>query len=87
VGLVALADIVLVLNRRSERDMVKQDFEHLSQVIQSVRFQVTDGKFPADEYDRLIERMMWAIHASPGGSPEFNSEAHKDFILRCKPVT
>jgi hypothetical protein len=61
--------------------MVREDFEHLAQVLQSVRAQVTQGTFPADEYVRLIDRMVWAIQASPGGSPQFQFD---DFVRRCK---
>jgi hypothetical protein len=60
--------------------MVKEDYQHLAQVVQSVRFQVNEGNFPEDEFDRLIDRMIWAIHASPGGSPDFD---HQQFVDRC----
>jgi hypothetical protein len=63
--------------------MVKQDFEHLAQVVQSVRFQVTNGTFPEDEFERLIDRMVWAIQSSPGGSREFDSDAFNRFRKRC----
>ena len=52
--------------------MTREDCDHLAQVVQSVRHQVREGNFPEDEFDRLIDRMVWAIGASPGGSPEFD---------------
>ncbi len=63
--------------------MVREDYLHLAQVMQSVRFQVKEGKFPASEYERLVDRMIWAITASPDGSPSFNSTEHQAFIDRC----
>lgn len=64
--------------------MVTKDFEHLAQVLLSVRAQVQFGKFPADEYDRLIERVIWAIRSSPDNSPEFTSAEFERFIRRAK---
>ena len=60
--------------------MVTEDYRHLAQVVQSVRFQVQQGTFPADEFDRLIDRMVWAIRSSPGGSTDFD---HQLFVDRC----
>lgn len=60
--------------------MVAEDHRHIAQVLQSVRAQVQNGTFPADEFDRLIDRMIWAIHSSPGGSKDFD---HQLFVDRC----
>lgn len=64
--------------------MVSKDFEHLAQVLLSVRAQVQQGNFPDAEYERLIDRMIWAITNSPDGSPSFNQTEHQRFLERCR---
>ena len=62
--------------------MVKEDFEHIAQCCQSLRGLVEpqQREFTKDEYERFIDRLIWAIHASPGGSPDFD---HQLFVDRC----
>ena len=61
--------------------MVDLDFEHLAQCVQSLRHEVQEGHLPEDEFDRFIDRIIWAIHSSPDNSPTFN---HATFVARCR---
>lgn len=63
--------------------MVTQDFRHLAQVLQSLR----NVELPSGEFLRLLDRMVWAIQSSPGGSPEFDAEQHQLFFDRCQGKT
>lgn len=54
--------------------MTRDDIEHLAQVTHSLRSVLDE-----DNFDRLIDRMLWAIHSSPN-TPEFS---HGDFVSAC----
>jgi hypothetical protein len=56
--------------------MVGDDYKHIAQCCHSLI-----SRLEEDEFDRFIDRLIWAIHASPGGSPQFDQ---KLFIDRCK---
>lgn len=56
--------------------MTKEDTEHLAQCCHSLISRLDEG-----EFDRFIDRLIWAIHASPGGSPNFD---HQRFVNHCK---
>jgi len=60
--------------------MTRHDIEHLAQVLVSIRPLVGEGKIPEDEAERLIDRMLWAIHASKG-NPKFDEGAFRNFVL------
>jgi len=62
--------------------MTSEDCEHLAQCCHSLQGLVTRAEpLSEDEFDRFIDRLIWAIHASPGGSPNFD---HQLFVDRCK---
>lgn len=63
--------------------MNKQDFEHLAQVGLSVKAKIGQV-FDEDEFDRYIDRMIWAINASP--QPTANLD-ETWFRKRCKGET
>ena len=64
--------------------MTREDFEHIAQCCHSLAGLVEDQSqpraFTRDEFDRFIDRLIWAIHASPDGSPAFD---HTLFVDRC----
>lgn len=60
--------------------MQKKDFEHLAQVGLSVKAQIGQV-LTEDEFDRYIDRMIWAINASP--QPTENLDENW-FRRRCK---
>jgi hypothetical protein len=56
--------------------LTRADIVHLAQVLISVKALVPD-KVPQDEFDRLIDRMLWAIHSSTG-NPKFDERRFRD---------
>lgn len=55
--------------------MHKEDYEHLAQVGLSLK-----GALSEEEFDRYIDRMLWAIHASPKHVDKFDEDR---FRKRC----
>jgi hypothetical protein len=56
--------------------MVEDDYKHIAQCCHSLI-----GRLEPSEFDLFIDRLIWAIHASPGGSAGFD---HQLFVDRCK---
>lgn len=57
--------------------MVKQDYVHLAEVAMSVRSKYPDD----DEFDEVVRRFAWAIHASPHGSRDFDEKSFRDMCF------
>jgi hypothetical protein len=55
--------------------MTREDIQHLSQVTHSLR-----SKIDEQEFDQLIDRMLWAIHSSHD-NPHFDDNR---FAAACR---
>jgi len=80
------APLVKVFRQLEGPTMVKEDYEHLAQCCQSLRGCIvnhdgTNRDFDQDEFRRFIDRLVWAIEASPGGvSKDFDFNR---FVRQC----
>jgi hypothetical protein len=60
-----------------------QDTKHIAQCCHSLKGLVDRGEaMDQAEFDRFIDRLIWAIHTSPNGSPVGFSE--QTFMEQCK---
>lgn len=57
--------------------MTRADITNLAQVLQPL---VKDGKLSEEDAHQLLDRMLWAIHASHN-SAKFDEQKFRDFAL------
>ncbi len=59
--------------------MTRSDIEHLAEVTHSLR-----SIIDTEDFDRLLDRLLWAIHASSDNPPfddaRFRASAHTDGV-------